>query len=119
MIGKHTGRLMRSDGSTYLKHLYLANTFWSRFRGLQFLPKLPSGTGLLLTPCRSVHTFWMRFPIHVIFLDSDYKVLEYRESVSPWSLVTPHAKGIVSTLEVPVDKQLPEIGEQFEIIASA
>jgi len=118
MTGKDVGRLIRENGTIYLTHIYLANTFWTRFRGLQFLPELPSDTGLLLKPCRSVHTFWMRFPIHIIFLDGEHKVLEFRESVSPWSMVTPRAKGIVSTLEVATDKELPEIGEQLEIVTS-
>jgi len=119
MTGKHIGRLLREDGSIYLNHLYLANTFWSRFRGLQFVPKLPSDTGLLLKPCRSVHTFWMRFPIHIIFLDGEHKVLECRESVPPWRMVNPRAKGIASTLEVPIGKELPTIGEQLEIVTNA
>lgn len=42
----------------------------SRLLGLALLPRERAGPGLLLPRCRSVHTFGMRFPIDVFFLDS-------------------------------------------------
>ena len=40
-------------------------------RGLLGRASLPAGEGILLRPAGSVHTFFMRFPIDVVFLDRD------------------------------------------------
>ena len=45
----------------------LAVGFWSRLFGLMFRKQVDYGLWLL--PCRSIHTFGMRFSIDVIFLD--------------------------------------------------
>ena len=42
------------------------------------------GDGLLLDPCSSIHTFGMRFPIDVVFLDAGRRILGLREQVAPW-----------------------------------
>jgi uncharacterized protein len=49
----------RESGEVVVSALEIAGGFWSRLRGLQFRRRLPPGAGLLLVPCRSVHTFWM------------------------------------------------------------
>ncbi len=59
--------------------------FWARTRGLIGRPPPRPGTGLWLSPCRWVHTFGMRYPIDVVFLDRDRTVLEV-VTVAPWRL---------------------------------
>lgn len=61
-----------------------AATFWSRLLGLMLLPHLPPAQGLLLTPCRSVHTCFMRFALDVVFLDADLRVVAVVERLPPW-----------------------------------
>jgi uncharacterized membrane protein (UPF0127 family) len=46
-----------------------ARSFLARLRGLMGHPGLEAGQGLLIEPCSSVHSFFMRFPIDVIFVD--------------------------------------------------
>ncbi|MDX1926557.1 MAG: DUF192 domain-containing protein, partial [Pirellulaceae bacterium] len=58
-----------SDGRVILPELEIASTFWSRFVGLQFRRELPKHSGLWLSPCSSIHTCFMRFPIDVLMLD--------------------------------------------------
>ncbi len=65
----------------------LADTFWKRLQGLQFVRSLPTDSGLLLTPCSSLHTCWMRFSIDVIMLDMDCGVLGIKTQVRPWRVV--------------------------------
>ena len=50
----------------------LADSFFSRLRGLMFRRRLKEGCGLLLAPCNSVHMLFMRFAIDVIYLDKDF-----------------------------------------------
>ena len=62
----------------------IADTPLSRLRGLLGRKELAADEGLLLTPAWSIHTCFMRFPIDVVFLESDLTVLGTRESVKPW-----------------------------------
>lgn len=50
-------------------------------RGLLGRAGLPSGEGLLLSPCNSIHTWFMRFPIDVIFADAHWRVVAVRTGV--------------------------------------
>ncbi len=44
---------------------------------------LPPGEALLLTPCKSIHTLGMKFPIDVLFLSRDYVVVGKTEKIPP------------------------------------
>ncbi|AEF95414.1 protein of unknown function DUF192 [Desulfotomaculum nigrificans CO-1-SRB] len=56
---------------------FIANTFLTRLRGLLGRSEMPKNTCLILTPCRQVHTFFMRFPIGAVFLNKQGVVGEY------------------------------------------
>ena len=62
----------------------VADSPWARMRGLLGRRGLESGEGLLLRPTGSVHTFFMRFPIDVVFLSRDGEVLRIAQALSPW-----------------------------------
>lgn len=60
----------------------LADTWWGRLRGLIGRPELEPGQGLLLTPCKAVHMYGMKYPIDAAFLDHAGVVTAvYRELV--------------------------------------
>lgn len=63
-----------------------ARTFLSRFIGLQFKRDLPLGHGLLITPCNSIHMFFMRFAIDAIFIDAKGTVVHISEGIKPWRI---------------------------------
>jgi uncharacterized membrane protein (UPF0127 family) len=58
----------------------------TRLRGLLGRSELPAGEGLLLRPAASVHTWFMRFAIDVVFLDPELSVLAVRSDVGPWRI---------------------------------
>src|SRR5437660_8310649 len=62
-----------------------ANTPWSRLLGLAGLElaEIPRGHGLLLRPCRSVHTFGMRFDLDLIFLSEHGEIVDVEYGVPP------------------------------------
>ena len=76
--------LNETTGKTVVARLRIADGFWSRFAGLQFDRSLPPDAGLLLVPCNSVHTCFLRFAIDVIFLDGKGSVLAVRRNLRPW-----------------------------------
>jgi uncharacterized membrane protein (UPF0127 family) len=58
----------------------------TRRKGLLGRDGLPAGEGLWIVPCESIHTFWMKFPIDLVYLDRDKKVRKVRSGVLPWRL---------------------------------
>ena len=57
-----------------------------RRKGLLGRERLDRGEGLWIVPCEAVHTFWMRFPIDLIYLDRKHRVTKTRSNVGPWRL---------------------------------
>ncbi len=60
----------------------MADTPLTRLKGLLGKKTLAPGEGLLLSPCRQVHGFMMRFPIDVVFLGKSNQIL-YSETLQP------------------------------------
>jgi uncharacterized protein len=89
--------LARSDG-TLVCRAAVASSFVDRFRGLMLTPTLARGTGLLFPRTSSVHTHFMRYPIDVVFLDGDRRVVAIEAELRPWRFAA--ARGAGSTLEV-------------------
>jgi uncharacterized membrane protein (UPF0127 family) len=61
----------------------LARSFWSRGRGLMGRRALPQGYALVIYPEWSIHTFFMRIPIDVLFVGRDHRVVGLREAMPP------------------------------------
>jgi hypothetical protein len=77
----------------------VATSFAARFLGLMGVARLPSGSGLLLPRTSSVHTHFMRFPIDVVFLDADLRIVSLVQQLRPWRFAA--AKAATSVLELP------------------
>ena len=77
----------------------VASSPWSRFWGLMGRRDLAPGGGLLITPCSSIHMFFMRFPIDVIFLDRNDTVVKIVHAIKPWR--TALGGGARKALELP------------------
>lgn len=70
-----------------------AGSFISRALGLMFKKALPDGEGLLieyssLFSSRTVHSFFMRFPIDLVFIGPDKRVVELK-TLEPWRIYSP------------------------------
>ncbi|WP_407067690.1 DUF192 domain-containing protein [Marilutibacter alkalisoli] len=67
-------------------HGKAALSWWARLRGLLFRPPLANdgSEALLISPCASIHTFGMSYPLDVVFLDRAGSVLGVRERIRPW-----------------------------------
>ena len=88
-----------SASSTYPRlTVRRADRFLSRLAGLLFSPPLPPGHGLLLVPCASVHTAFMRAPIDVVFLDRAGRIRRIIPRLKPWRAAA--CVGAYQTLEL-------------------
>lgn len=64
----------------------LANHGAARNKGLLGRTNLPPGAGLWIVPCESVHTFFMKFSIDLVYIDRNKRVKKVRSHVGPWRL---------------------------------
>ena len=96
-------RLFRviADSSDFLLfgNIKTADSFSRKLFGLVFSAPLKEGEGLLIDNCSSIHTFWMRYPIDILFLDSGNRVIRFFENLKPFR-VTPFVRGAVKTIEL-------------------
>lgn len=94
--------------------IMIADSFWTRFRGLMFRKTLAPWRGLLLKNCSAIHCCFMRIPIDVVYLDREQTVLAV-ETVNPWRIgkIVPGAQHTLE-LELGGSRGL-EIGKQLEI----
>jgi uncharacterized protein len=90
--------VLASDGRTVCGRCLVAATPVARMRGLLGRDAIARDEGLLLRPARSIHTWFMRFPIDVVFLGRDGTVVGVRENVRPWR--TAGGRGTRSVLEL-------------------
>jgi uncharacterized protein len=97
------GQAFNRTRQVYLAtELALADTHWSRFRGLLGASdrEFRGGRGLWITPCRGVHTLAMRFAIDVIYLDRDGIVVHLEQNLPPWRFA-PVRLQAASVIELP------------------
>ncbi len=93
----------------------LADTFFSRMIGLLKHTSLPRNEALIITHCNSIHMFFMKFPIDVIFVDKKDKVVGLVERIKPNRLSSTYwkasyaielAEGVIAEKKVQIGDQL-------------
>jgi len=94
-----SGAFNQTKGTELAAEVGLATSMWARFWGLMGRRALPQGHGLLLRPSSSVHMFFMRFPIDVIFLDRENRVVRIVPALKPWRMAL-GGRGAHSALEL-------------------
>ena len=94
-------RLLEADsGRVVVENVELARTTWARFIGLSGRAGMERGTGLWIEPCNSIHMFFMRFAIDVLFLDRQRRVKKVMLGLKPWR-VSPIVFGARTVVELP------------------
>ena len=94
----------------------LADTSAKRRTGLLKHTGLEPGEGLWIVPCESVHSFFMKFTIDVLYLDRTRKVRGLRANMKPWRLSA--CLPAHSVLELPagtIERTGTQKGDQLEV----
>jgi uncharacterized protein len=73
-------------GTVIAQIAQVAETSATRRRGLLGRSSLPDGEGLWIVPCESVHTVGMQFPIDVLYLSRDRRILKIRPAMPAWRI---------------------------------
>ena len=112
LVNERTGRVLASA-------VEVAETSTSRRRGLLGRDSLDPSAALIIAPCSSIHTFFMRFVIDVVFVDQSGRVLKVARDVKPWRIATaPRAYAVVELNGGAVRRSDVEIGDRLVLRAS-
>jgi uncharacterized protein len=115
---RHPAPVVTIDCRAGRLKLRVARSFAQRAIGLLATRSLPPAEGLLIVPCRSIHTFGMRYAIDALFVDRQGSVLAMHPRLSPWRIascaaavaVLELAAGAAQRAELRVGSRLVELG---------
>lgn len=93
-----------------------AESFFARCRGLLGTRALKPSNGLWISPCRSIHTWGMRYPIDALFIDGDNR-LRHAATYRPWrvSRVVPSARGVLELAAGTLERTGTRIGDRIRL----
>ena len=108
----------RATGQLLAESVVLANTFFTRLRGLIGRRRLAPAEALWLRPCNGVHTWWMHYAIDVIFLDRELRIVKLVENMRPFRLTAPHraSRSVLEMSAHTISQVQLKVGDQLEIV---
>ena len=95
----------------------LAIGLGQRLKGLLGRHSLDKGEGLVIKPCSSIHTFFMRFAIDVVFVDRASRVVKTIEDMQPFRASNPFLSALL-TIELPagtIRRTNTRVGDQLAL----
>jgi hypothetical protein len=95
--------LNQTKGCMLVSRCVVASHPLRRVIGLLNRRSLSEDEGLLITPCNNIHTWFMRFPIDVAFLDADGDVVKIVHCLPPFRARACWGKAC-SVLELPAGR---------------
>jgi hypothetical protein len=104
-------------GTTLATNVKVADNLFTRMKGLLGKKGLPIGEALWIKPCFSVHTFFMKFPIDVIFLNKKNQVIAAVRNLKPNRITRLYPQSF-SVLELPtgtIAASNTEVGDEIKI----
>lgn len=107
----------KEDEKVVLTEVNIADSIGKRFIGLMGKASLQEEKGLLLRPCNSIHTFFMKFPIDVAFIDKNNQVLMIISDMQP-SRISPIVRKSAYVIESSsnvLSKKL-KVGDEIELL---
>ncbi len=104
-----------TKGRTVAERASLAEKTLDRMKGLLGRDSLPEGEGLVIKPCTSIHTFWMRFAIDAVFFDRKMRVVSVYNGLKPFRASSwhPFAAGVIEVPSGTARKVGIEAGDQL------
>lgn len=117
MLDTSTKLTNKTSKKVVAEHVILADSFLKRSKGLLGKKSFEKENTLWIKRCQSIHTFFMRFSIDVVFVDKDLKVTNMYLSLKPWR-VTPYAFKAKSVFEFSAGTINPDevaIGDQLYV----
>ena len=109
-------RITLERGPVVCERGELATTMWTRTKGLLVRYGLEADQGLWIQPTGSIHKWFMRFPIDVVWASADGRVLKLTHAIKPWRMAW--CRGAKVALELPagaIDRAGVQVGDHLVI----
>lgn len=105
-----TGELIAANTRT-------AYSFLKRLRGLLFTAELSEDCAMHIQPCSKIHTYFMNYPIDVLYLDRRGMIVGLEEALEPGRLGKrwPQVHSVVELPVGKISKTHTKLGHQLEI----
>jgi uncharacterized protein len=110
-------RLRMESGQTLPAEIEVAKSLWSRTKGLLGRSHLPPDQGLWILRCNSIHTFFMKFPIDLVFLNRKMEVTKTISKVGPGRFIFPvwRASSVIELSEGFLEAHPLRVGEKLHV----
>jgi len=106
----------KTRGSLLGDAIEVADTGKTRRVGLLKRTGLAPGEGLWIRPCEGIHTFFMKFPIDVLFLDRHQRVVKAVKAMEPWRLaVSLRGRSVVELPVGLIEQSGTHKGDEMEV----
>jgi len=89
-----------TKNTTLANRVEIARTWLTRLKGLLGRDRLPEGHCLIITPCKSVHTHFMKFNLDILFIDTSGRIVYLAENLPPFR-ITPNVRQACFVVELP------------------
>lgn len=111
--------VLKKTGEDIAFNVRPAKTELSRIVGLMFNKEMVGFDGLLIDRCNSIHTFFMRYSIDVLFLDNDNRIVKIFRNLVPWRVTFPRfrARKVLELKGGSLSEAVQE-GEVLEFVCS-
>lgn len=108
----------QDNGHIIANKIRISDTYIKRLIGLLSTKNLSSDCALHLKPCGGIHTFFMRYSIDVLYLDSECRIIAFEENLKPWSMGKIHkeTKSVIELSSGIISKTHLKIRNRLEII---
>ena len=104
-----------TQGAVVVSAGRVADRFWARLIGLMLARPLPAGAGLVIVPCSSIHTQFMRFPIDVLYVNKQDEIVGIDRNLRPWRIGRFYKK-VHYVVELPAGgAEGCQVGDRLEI----
>ncbi|MEO0335848.1 MAG: DUF192 domain-containing protein [Pseudomonadota bacterium] len=114
------GQLVNAtNGQTLASFVEVAATLKERNKGLLGREDLPKDRTLWIHDCPSIHTFFMKFRLDVIFVDRKLKVTSVHRNVGPWRLIFYGGWGAKDVFEFSagaISQDQVQPGDQLDVV---
>ena len=113
-------QLQLGDGRVLATRVEAAFDSASRKRGLLGRTGLDAGHALVIAPCNGIHTFGMQFPIDVIFVARDGRVLKTRRAMPARRIAA--AMKAFATIEMAagsIDAAALAVGDRVAVVTTS
>ena len=98
----------------------LAVTRNDRRKGLLGRDVFETSSALIIAPCFSIHTMFMRFDIDAVFVDDDGRAVKVVQGMGPWRIaVQPFAHAVVELPAGSLRERPVDVGDRLYLVNSS